>query len=170
VTVEPGTGVKSRAHGLPKSPGKQEPRSSWILRLDGIRRASHIASFVGYAVGVEPKIVIFTSLDEPKGFLLSHLKPQRLSSKKFSIKWPIVFNMPVREDIQQKMLASGDQVQTHTSERDQDTHRTVSTRKGRSHSMAGNECYRHDDLENSRSSRPHRPRSDGSSFRAITSS
>ena len=66
VTQEAGTGVKAALPGY-RVAGKTGTAQVVDPASGGYSRSKHISSFIGFAVGVEPKIVVFTALDEPKG-------------------------------------------------------------------------------------------------------
>jgi cell division protein FtsI (penicillin-binding protein 3) len=66
VTEDDGTGLKARLDGYDVA-GKTGTAQVVESSTGAYSRSRHIASFIGFAVGVEPKLVIFTSLDEPKG-------------------------------------------------------------------------------------------------------
>jgi membrane peptidoglycan carboxypeptidase len=66
VTEDKGTGMKAALSGY-RVAGKTGTAQEVDPATGAYSRSKHIASFIGFAVGVETKIVIFTSLDEPKG-------------------------------------------------------------------------------------------------------
>jgi len=66
VTDEGGTGIKAALDGY-KIAGKTGTAQEVDPATGTYSRSKHVASFVGYAVGVEPRLVIFTRLDEPQG-------------------------------------------------------------------------------------------------------
>lgn len=66
VTEDEGTGLKARLDGYDVA-GKTGTAQVVDSATGAYSRSRHIASFIGFAVGVEPKLVIFTSLDEPRG-------------------------------------------------------------------------------------------------------
>ena len=66
VTVDPGTGLKAALDGYQVA-GKTGTAQVVDPVTGTYSRNKHISSFIGFAAGVDPKIVIFTSLDEPKG-------------------------------------------------------------------------------------------------------
>ncbi|MGZ3708868.1 MAG: penicillin-binding transpeptidase domain-containing protein, partial [Bdellovibrionota bacterium] len=66
VTQEGGTGVKAALPGYVVA-GKTGTAQVVEPGGHGYSRTKHIASFIGFPVGVEPKIVILAVLDEPKG-------------------------------------------------------------------------------------------------------
>lgn len=65
-THEGGTAVKARLEGYEVA-GKTGTAQVVDPVSKTYSRSRYIASFIGYAVGVDPKIVIFASLDEPRG-------------------------------------------------------------------------------------------------------
>lgn len=65
VTVT-GSGTKAALEGYQVA-GKTGTAQAVDPKTKKYSRTHYIASFIGFAVGVEPKIVIFTMLDEPKG-------------------------------------------------------------------------------------------------------
>lgn len=66
VTTEGGTGTKAALPGY-KVAGKTGTAQMVNPDTGKYSRDKHNASFIGFAVGVEPKIVIFVSLTEPRG-------------------------------------------------------------------------------------------------------
>lgn len=66
VTQEGGTGVKAVFEGL-KVAGKTGTAQVVDPKSKRYSRTHFIPSFIGFALGVDPKIVIFTSLDHPTG-------------------------------------------------------------------------------------------------------
>jgi cell division protein FtsI (penicillin-binding protein 3) len=66
VTEDKGTGTNARLEGYDVA-GKTGTAQVVDSETGRYSRSRHIASFIGFAVGVDPKIVIFVSLDEPKG-------------------------------------------------------------------------------------------------------
>jgi cell division protein FtsI (penicillin-binding protein 3) len=66
VTEENGTGVKAAVPGYIVA-GKTGTAQMIDPSTGKYSRSNHISSFIGFAVGVQPQIVIFTSLDDPKG-------------------------------------------------------------------------------------------------------
>lgn len=66
VTEDEGTGLKARLDGYDVA-GKTGTAQVVDPATGAYSRSRHIVSFIGFAVGVEPKLVIFTSLDEPHG-------------------------------------------------------------------------------------------------------
>ena len=66
VTEEGGTGIKAHLEGY-RVAGKTGTAQVVDPKTGRYSRAKYNASFVGFAVGVEPRLVIFTSLQEPKG-------------------------------------------------------------------------------------------------------
>ncbi len=66
VTETGGTGLKANLSGY-KVAGKTGTAQVVDSATHRYSRSRHIASFIGYAVNVDPKIVIFTALDEPRG-------------------------------------------------------------------------------------------------------
>ncbi len=65
-TDEKGTGVKARLEGYQVA-GKTGTAQAVDPLTGRYSRSRYIASFIGFAVGVEPKLVIYTMIDEPKG-------------------------------------------------------------------------------------------------------
>jgi cell division protein FtsI (penicillin-binding protein 3) len=104
VTVDPGTGVKAALPGYQVA-GKTGTAQLVDPATGRYSQSKHIASFIGYAVGVEPKIVIFTSLDEPKGIYFASETAAPLFSEVLN-QVTNRFSMPAREDLQKKTLAS----------------------------------------------------------------
>ncbi len=66
VTEEGGTGVKAALPGF-KVAGKTGTAQMVDPTTGKYSREKYIASFIGFPVGVEPKVVIFTSVVEPRG-------------------------------------------------------------------------------------------------------
>jgi cell division protein FtsI (penicillin-binding protein 3) len=66
VTEDKGTGLKARLPGYDVA-GKTGTAQMVDPATGTYSRSKHIASFIGFAAGVDPKLVIFTSLNEPKG-------------------------------------------------------------------------------------------------------
>jgi cell division protein FtsI (penicillin-binding protein 3) len=66
VTEEGGTGVKANLDGY-KIAGKTGTAQEVDPATGTYSQRRHVASFIGFAVGVEPRLVIFTALDEPQG-------------------------------------------------------------------------------------------------------
>ncbi len=66
VTLADGTGLKAALPGF-RVAGKTGTAQKVDPATGKYSRSKYVASFAGYALGVDPKIVIFTSLDEPKG-------------------------------------------------------------------------------------------------------
>ena len=68
VTEDGGTGAKAQLEGY-RVAGKTGTAQAIDPATGTYSRNRHISSFIGYAVGVDPKLVILTSLDDPKGWL-----------------------------------------------------------------------------------------------------
>lgn len=87
VTSEGGTGLKARLEGYDVA-GKTGTAQTVDPTTGKYSRSRFIASFIGFARGVEPRLVIYTALDGPKE---SITHPRRLlrSSKKSSRRSPI---------------------------------------------------------------------------------
>jgi cell division protein FtsI (penicillin-binding protein 3) len=66
VTQEGGTGIKAAFEGLQVA-GKTGTAQVVDPKSKRYSRSHFIPSFIGFALGVDPKIVIFTSLDHPTG-------------------------------------------------------------------------------------------------------
>ena len=66
VTEEGGTGVKAHLDGY-RVAGKTGTAQVVDPKTGRYSRSKYNASFVGFPVGVEPRVVIFTSVQEPKG-------------------------------------------------------------------------------------------------------
>lgn len=66
VTGEGGTGAKAALDGY-RVAGKTGTAQVVDPETHAYSRSRHIASFIGFAAGVEPKVVVFASLDDPKG-------------------------------------------------------------------------------------------------------
>lgn len=66
VTDKGGTGEKAVVAGY-RVAGKTGTAQKVDPATGAYSRSKHIASFIGFALDVDPKLVIFTSLDEPKG-------------------------------------------------------------------------------------------------------
>jgi cell division protein FtsI (penicillin-binding protein 3) len=66
VTQEGGTGVKAALPGF-RVAGKTGTAQMVDPETGTYSREKYIASFIGFPIGVQPKIVIFTSIIEPKG-------------------------------------------------------------------------------------------------------
>jgi cell division protein FtsI (penicillin-binding protein 3) len=66
VTMEGGTGGKANLPGY-KVAGKTGTAQKVEPLTGGYSRSKYVASFIGFALDVEPKIAIFTSVDEPRG-------------------------------------------------------------------------------------------------------
>jgi cell division protein FtsI (penicillin-binding protein 3) len=66
VTQKDGTGEKANLPGY-RVAGKTGTAQKVDPATGAYSRSKHIASFIGYALDVEPKLVIYTMLDEPKG-------------------------------------------------------------------------------------------------------
>jgi cell division protein FtsI (penicillin-binding protein 3) len=66
VTQEGGTGVKAHLEGYQVA-GKTGTAQVVDPQTGRYSRAKYNSSFVGFAVGVDPRLVIFTSIQEPKG-------------------------------------------------------------------------------------------------------
>lgn len=69
VTKDGGTGVTAALPGY-KVAGKTGTAQMVDKKTGKYSREKHVASFIGFAAGVEPRIVIFTSLVEPRGQIL----------------------------------------------------------------------------------------------------
>ena len=63
---EGGTGVKAKVDGYLVA-GKTGTAQTVDPETGHYSRSRYISSFIGYPVGVDPKLVIFTSIDEPRG-------------------------------------------------------------------------------------------------------
>ncbi len=61
-----GTGVKARVEGI-RVAGKTATAQMVDSNTGRYSRSRYTASFIGFPIGVEPKVVVFTSLTEPKG-------------------------------------------------------------------------------------------------------
>lgn len=72
VTEEGGTGVKAALPGY-RVAGKTGTAQMVDVNSGRYSRDKYISSFIGFPVGVEPKIVIFTSLVEPRGVYYASL-------------------------------------------------------------------------------------------------
>jgi cell division protein FtsI (penicillin-binding protein 3) len=66
VTVDKGTGLKAALEGYTVA-GKTGTAQAVDPATGKYSRSRYIASFIGFAVNVDPKLVIFTSIDEPRG-------------------------------------------------------------------------------------------------------
>lgn len=66
VTEEGGTGLKANLPGY-RVAGKTGTAQEVDPGTGAYSRSRYVASFIGFAVGVEPKIVIYTAIDGPKG-------------------------------------------------------------------------------------------------------
>jgi membrane peptidoglycan carboxypeptidase len=66
VTEDRGTGMSARLEGYTVA-GKTGTAQAVDPVTRRYSRSRYIASFIGFAVGVDPKLVIFTSIDEPHG-------------------------------------------------------------------------------------------------------
>ena len=66
VTQDGGTGVKANLSGYEVA-GKTGTAQEVDPETHRYSRSRYVASFIGFAVGVEPKIVILTKIDEPHG-------------------------------------------------------------------------------------------------------
>jgi cell division protein FtsI/penicillin-binding protein 2 len=66
VTEDKGTGVKARLDGF-KVAGKTGTAQVVDPQTKKYSKSRYISSFIGFAVGVEPKLVILTALDSPRG-------------------------------------------------------------------------------------------------------
>jgi len=66
VTSEGGTGTKARLEGY-RVAGKTGTAQEVDPSTGAYSRSHYVASFIGFPLGVEQKIVIFTSVDEPHG-------------------------------------------------------------------------------------------------------
>jgi cell division protein FtsI (penicillin-binding protein 3) len=66
VTEDKGTGINARLEGYDVA-GKTGTAQVVDSETGRYSRNRHIASFIGFATGVDPKVVIFVSLDDPKG-------------------------------------------------------------------------------------------------------
>jgi membrane peptidoglycan carboxypeptidase len=66
VTTEGGTGLKANVEGY-RVAGKTGTAQAVDPNTGRYSRSRYISSFIGYPVGVEPKLVILTMIDEPKG-------------------------------------------------------------------------------------------------------
>lgn len=66
VTDKEGTGIKATLDGY-RVAGKTGTAQVVDPNTGRYSRSRYIASFIGYPVGIEPKLVIFTAIDEPKG-------------------------------------------------------------------------------------------------------
>jgi cell division protein FtsI (penicillin-binding protein 3) len=66
VTTEGGTGLKANLPGY-KVAGKTGTAQKVEPITGGYSRSKYVASFIGFALDVDPKIAIFTSIDEPHG-------------------------------------------------------------------------------------------------------
>jgi cell division protein FtsI (penicillin-binding protein 3) len=66
VTEDKGTGVNARLPGYDIA-GKTGTAQLVDPTTGAYSRTKHVPSFIGFAVGVEPKIVVFSALHEPKG-------------------------------------------------------------------------------------------------------
>jgi cell division protein FtsI (penicillin-binding protein 3) len=64
VTEDKGTGVKARLEGYQVA-GKTGTAQKVDPATGKYSRSKYVASFIGFPVGIEPKLVIFVSLDEP---------------------------------------------------------------------------------------------------------
>lgn len=66
VTAEGGTGGKATLMGYQVA-GKTGTAQKVDPATGGYSRSKYVSSFIGFAVNVKPKIVIFVSVDEPRG-------------------------------------------------------------------------------------------------------
>ena len=66
VTGQDGTGIKAGLAGY-RVAGKTGTAQEVDPETGKYSRSRHVATFIGFAVNVEPKIVVYTRLDEPKG-------------------------------------------------------------------------------------------------------
>lgn len=66
VTVGKGTGVAAALEGY-RVAGKTGTAQVVDPITGRYSRSRYVASFIGYPVGIEPRLVIFTSIDEPRG-------------------------------------------------------------------------------------------------------
>jgi membrane peptidoglycan carboxypeptidase len=66
VTSEGGTGLKANVEGY-RVAGKTGTAQAVDPRTGRYSRSHYIGTFIGFPTGVEPKLVIFTLIDEPKG-------------------------------------------------------------------------------------------------------
>ena len=66
VTQEGGTGLKAALEGYDVA-GKTGTAQVVDAKTGRYSRQNYIATFVGFATGVEPRIVVYTSLHDPKG-------------------------------------------------------------------------------------------------------
>lgn len=66
VTAEGGTGGRAALTGYQVA-GKTGTAQKVDSATGGYSRSKYVASFIGFAVNVDPKIVIFASIDEPHG-------------------------------------------------------------------------------------------------------
>ena len=84
VIEEGGTGVKAALPGY-RVAGKTGTAQMVDPQTGKYSREKHISSFIGFAVGVEPKIVVFTSLAEPKGSYYASLTAAPLFKEVLSV-------------------------------------------------------------------------------------
>lgn len=64
--LEGGTGIKANLPGY-KIAGKTGTAQKVDPITHSYSRSHYVASFIGMPLGVEPKVVIFAAVDEPKG-------------------------------------------------------------------------------------------------------
>lgn len=70
VTDDKGTGIKARVDGYQVA-GKTGTSQVVDPATKRYSRSRYISSFIGFPVGIEPRLVIYTSIDEPKGIYYS---------------------------------------------------------------------------------------------------
>lgn len=66
VTQDKGTGINARLEGYEVA-GKTGTAQMVDPETGRYSRSKYVASFIGYLIGTEPRVVVFTSIDEPRG-------------------------------------------------------------------------------------------------------
>ena len=116
VTQDEGTGVKARVPGYEVA-GKTGTAQKVDPTNGHYSRSSHIASFIGFALNVDPKIVIFTSIDEPHGVYYASETAAPLFSQVLNAvasRFSLPTNSPVQRVLaNSKAALQKDQIKTH---------------------------------------------------------
>lgn len=103
VAEEGGTGLKANVEGY-RVAGKTGTAQKVDPATGGYSRSKYIASFIGYAVDVDPKIVIFTMIDEPRGVYYASETAAPLFAEVLTAVGNR-FSLPTRGNVAPKLLA-----------------------------------------------------------------
>lgn len=109
--LEGGTGIKANLNGY-----KVAGKTGTAQKVDPVTRtysrSKFVASFIGTAIGVEPKLVIFASIDEPRGVYYASETAAPLFREVLNAV-ATRFSMPVRKDTLNRVLAESNKPAAH---------------------------------------------------------